>query len=160
MKEIVFKPIGVIHSGYTEKKDVPIQGMYAGGSHGSVEVFAEYEEALKDVGGFSHLILLYHFHQADGPRLLLKPFLDKEVRGMFSIRHFNRPNPIGISIVKLTALKGRFLDVTDVDILDGTPLLDIKPYVPDFDTRSHVSSGWYSTASEKETFSGKPGNEV
>lgn len=159
MKEIIFKPIGVVHSGYTEKKDVPIQGMYSHESHGSVEVFAEYEEALKDVSGFSHLILLYHFHKADGPRLLFKPFLDKEVRGMFSIRHFNRPNPIGISIVKVNALNGRFLDVTDVDILDGTPLLDIKPYVPDFDERSCVSTGWYSNASEKGSYKMKAGNE-
>ncbi len=160
MKEIIYKPIGIVHSSYKEKKDVPIQGMYANGSNGVVEVFAEYEEALKDVDGFSHLILLYHFHRSDGPLLLQKPFLDKEVRGMFSIRHFNRPNPIGISIVKLNAVKERFLDVTDVDILDGTPLLDIKPYVPEFDMRSGVGTGWYSTASEKETFSGKPGNEV
>ena len=159
MKEIVFKPIGVIHSDYTEKAKVPIQGMYARGSHGRVEVYPEYAEALKDVSGFSHLILLYHFHQADGPRLLLKPFLDKHERGMFSIRHYNRPNPIGISIVKLNAVNGRFLDITDVDILDGTPLLDIKPYVPDFDERSGVSTGWYSTASEKEVYARKAGNE-
>ena len=78
---------------------------------------------------------------------------------MFSIRHYNRPNPIGISIVKLNSLSGRFLDVTDVDILDGTPLLDIKPYVPDFDERSGVSTGWYSNASEKSAYDGKAGNE-
>jgi tRNA-Thr(GGU) m(6)t(6)A37 methyltransferase TsaA len=152
LNEIKYKPIGVIHSPFTEKSAVPIQGIYARGCKGQVEVFPDYAGALKDVDGFSHLILLYHFHMSDGPKLLCKPFLDKEEKGMFAIRHFNRPNPIGISVVRLEGVRGNVLDIADVDILDGTPLLDIKPYVPRFDSRSGVKTGWYDNASEREAY--------
>lgn len=152
MDEIKYKQIGVIHSPFTVRDDIPIQGVYAGGCKGQVEVFPEYAEALKDVDGFSHLILLYHFHRADGPMLRCKPFLDGQERGMFSIRHFNRPNSIGISVVRLEGVRGNVLDIADVDILDGTPLLDIKPYVPQFDNRSGVKTGWYENASEREKY--------
>ncbi|MEA1958871.1 MAG: tRNA (N6-threonylcarbamoyladenosine(37)-N6)-methyltransferase TrmO, partial [Chloroflexota bacterium] len=126
--------------------------VYAGGCKGQVEVFPDYLEALKDVDGFSHLILLYHFHMTDGSRLTYRPFLDGQERGMFAIRHFNRPNPIGISVVRLEGVRGNILDIADVDILDGTPLLDIKPYVPRFDHRSGVRAGWYENASERDKY--------
>jgi len=152
VNEITYKPIGVIHSPFTVKGDIPIQGVYAGGCKGQVEVFPDYIEALKDVDGFSHLILIYHFHMADGPQLLCRLFLDGQERGMFAIRHFNRPNPIGISVVRLEGVRDNVLDIADVDILDGTPLLDIKPYVPRFDHRSGVKTGWYENASERDMY--------
>ena len=140
---IIYKPIGVVHTPYTRPKDCPIQGCFSPDSRGCVELFTEYIIGLKDIEGFSHLILLYHFHKSKGFQLLTKPFLDKEKRGIFSIRHFDRPNPIGISVVRLLKVIGNRLEIAEVDMLDGTPLLDIKPYVPQFDIKGHVKSGWY-----------------
>ena len=108
-----------------------------------MELYPEYVPGLKDLESFSHVILVYHFHRATGCTLLQKPFLDGEKeRGIFAIRHFNRPNPIGISIVELLAIKGNVLEVCGVDVLDKTPLLDIKPYVRQFDHREEAKSGW------------------
>ena len=156
-KEIVYKPIGVIHTQLRHKEDAPIQGVFAPDNRGEVEIFAEYAEGLKDLEGFSHLFLLYHFHLADGRSLTAKPFLDKEKRGIFSIRHYNRPNPIGISVVRLHRVRENVLDIGEVDILDGTPLLDIKPYVPEFDERLVDGIGWYKEASEREKYYLKEG---
>ncbi|MDG6258023.1 MAG: tRNA (N6-threonylcarbamoyladenosine(37)-N6)-methyltransferase TrmO [Methanomicrobiaceae archaeon] len=139
---IVYSPIGVIHSEYTEQEETPIQGIF-NPSVGEVEVFPEFAAGLADIESFSHLYLLYHFHRATGANLIQKPFLDGEKeRGIFAIRHFNRPNPIGLSIVELVEVKGNILVIRGVDILDGTPLLDIKPYVRQFDHRDEVKSGW------------------
>lgn len=141
-KEIIFHPIGVIHTEFTEQENTPIQGIF-NNAEGSVELLPEYEKGLQDIGSFTHLILLYHFDRATGVSLLQRPFLDGEKeRGIFAIRHFNRPNPIGISIVRLLGVEGRVLRIKGVDVLDGTPLLDIKPYVYQFDNRQEVSSGW------------------
>ncbi len=140
--EIRYKAIGVIHSGFTDKANTPIQGTFAKAAKGEVEIFHEYAEGLKDIEGFSHLILIYHFHLSSGYSLISMPFLEDEQHGIFSIRHFNRPNPIGLSIVKLENVKGNLLEIGDVDILNGTPLLDIKPYVPLFDNRLNTKSGW------------------
>jgi len=141
-KEITYRPVGVIHSGHTELENTPIQGIYST-SVGYVEVFPEFAEGLRDIGAFTHIYIIYHFHRAKGRSLLQKPFLDGEKeRGIFAIRHFNRPNPIGLSIVRLSRVCGNILEVTGVDILDGTPLLDIKPYVHQFDHRDDVKSGW------------------
>jgi len=142
MTGITHTPIGIIHSPFTDPADTPIQGVFADGARGEVEVFPEYAAGLKDIEGFSHLILLYHFHLADGYSLISKPFLEDEERGIFSIRHPNRPNPIGISIVRLEAVRGNILEIGDVDILDGTPLLDIKPFIHRFDHRAEIVSGW------------------
>ncbi|MBT8508338.1 tRNA-Thr(GGU) m(6)t(6)A37 methyltransferase TsaA [Methanomicrobiaceae archaeon CYW5] len=140
--KITYKPIGIVHSGHTRHEDTPIQGIF-NPAPGTVEVFEEYAEGLQDIESFSHLILIYHFHRATGNALVQAPFLDGEkARGIFSIRHFNRPNPIGISIVDLKAVKGTTLEISGCDILDGTPLLDIKPYVYQFDNRQEVTSGW------------------
>lgn len=140
--EIVYHPIGVIRSEFTEQENTPIQGIF-NDSVGTIELFPEYEEGLREIESFSHLILLYHFDRADGYSLLQRPFLDEQnERGIFAIRHFKRPNPIGISIVKLLGVEGRLLSIRGVDVLDGTPLLDIKPYVFQFDNREEVSSGW------------------
>jgi len=152
VEQIKYDPIGIIHTEYIEKENTPIQGFLASESKGWIEVFPRFADGLKDIEGFSHLILIYHFHKADCCSLITKPFLDKEKRGIFSIRYFNRPNPIGISIVKLDKVRGNMLDISEVDILDGTPLLDIKPYVPDFDMRHNVKVGWYDHASEKDKY--------
>ncbi|MEA1865633.1 MAG: tRNA (N6-threonylcarbamoyladenosine(37)-N6)-methyltransferase TrmO [Euryarchaeota archaeon] len=143
MTSITHTPIGVIHSPFTDPDDTPIQGVFADGARGEVEVFPEYIDGLKDIGGFSHLILLYHFHLADGYSLISKPFIGGGAeKGIFSIRHPRRPNPIGISIVRLENVRGNILEICDVDILDGTPLLDIKPFIHQFDHRADIQSGW------------------
>ncbi|WP_394296433.1 tRNA (N6-threonylcarbamoyladenosine(37)-N6)-methyltransferase TrmO [Methanocella arvoryzae] len=140
--EFTYKAIGVVHSEFTRKDATPIQSIFSN-AIGTVELFPEYADGLKDIEGFSHLYLLYHFNQADSRSIVHKPFLDgKKERGIFAIRHFNRPNPIGLSIVELRRVDGNVLEVGGVDILDGTPVIDIKPYVRQFDAREHVRSGW------------------
>ena len=147
MGQITYEPIGVIHTPFKEQANTPIQGVFAPDSKGEVEVFPQYLDGLNDITGFSHLILIYHFHLANGYSLLTKPFLDNESKGIFSIRHFERPNNIGLSVVRLYSVRGNILEIGEVDIVDGTPLLDIKPYVPDFDNRKNVMVGWYKQAS-------------
>ena len=151
-EEIIYTPIGIIHTPYIRKEDTPIQGCFSPNSKGQVEIFPEYETGLKDIEGFSHLILLYHFHKAEGFQLLTKPFLDKEKKGIFSIRYFARPNPIGLSVVRLLKVNGNILEISEVDMLDGTQLLDIKPYVPQFDIKTDVKDGWYPNASERSKY--------
>jgi tRNA-Thr(GGU) m(6)t(6)A37 methyltransferase TsaA len=145
--EFILKPIGVIHSPFTEPKTTPIQPTRSQ-AIGQVEVAPQFAAGLQDLEGFSHLILLYVFHQAQGYALLVKPFLDDRLRGLFATRYPRRPNPIGLSVVRLLARYGNILEIEGVDVLDGTPLLDIKPYVPDFDVRTDVRTGWYETRSE------------
>jgi tRNA (adenine37-N6)-methyltransferase len=140
--EFIMKPIGVIHSPFTDKKQTPIQPTRSHAS-GYVEVFPEFTEGLQDLEGFSHIFLVYIFHQSDSYTLRVKPFLDDQLRGLFATRYPCRPNPIGLSIVRLLAHHENTLDIEGVDVLDGTPLLDIKPYVPEFDVRSNVKTGWY-----------------
>lgn len=127
---------------------MPIQPTGAEGIKGVVEVFTEYSAGLKDINGFSHIILLYHFHLSKGYLLETKPFLDEVTRGLFATRSPARPNPVGLSVVRLMEVKGSMLYVEDIDILDGTPLLDIKPYVPDFDRRTGERTGWLSGKSQ------------
>jgi len=144
MNEIKFKPIGIIHSPFKVIEGTPIQPTGAEGIKGKIEVFEEYLAGLKDLDGFSHIILLYHFHLSKGYSLGVKPFLDDKIRGLFATRSPARPNPIGISIVRLVEVKGPTLHIEDVDIINNTPLLDIKPYVPDFDRRAAERIGWLS----------------
>lgn len=156
METIVYKPIGIIHTPFTEKKETPIQGAFSENARGRVELFPEYVEGLKDIEGFSHIYLLYHFHKSEGYRLRLTPFLEDKEHGLFAIRHFNRPNPIGLSLVRLIDVTGNILEVGDVDILDGTPLLDIKPYIPKFDNRGDSTGGWVENP-DIDLNRGKPG---
>jgi tRNA (adenine37-N6)-methyltransferase len=151
-EEITYKPIGIIRTPFVKQESTPIQGCFAPSSQGRVELFPEYEAGLKDIEGFSHLILIYHFHKAEGFQLLAKPFLDKEKRGIFAIRYFARPNHIGLSVVKLLKVRNNTLDIGEVDMYDGTPLLDIKPYVPQFDIRESVKDGWYPNGSERSRY--------
>ncbi len=143
---IELKPIGIIHTPFTKPEGMPIQPAGAAGVHGTVEVFEEYHAGLKDLDGFSHIILLYHFHRSQGFNLQIVPFMDTQFRGLFATRAPKRPNPIGLSIVQLESIKNGVLHVQNVDILDGTPLLDIKPYVPDFDSHVEVRTGWLEEA--------------
>ena len=144
MNEIVYKPIGTIHSPFKNPKGMPIQPTGAKGITGTVDVFPEYCAGLKDMEGFSHIILIYHFHLSDGYSLEVTPYLDKNTHGVFATRIPGRPNPIGISVVRCVKVEGCIVHIQDVDILDGTPLLDIKPYVLDFDSRMTKRIGWLS----------------
>jgi tRNA-Thr(GGU) m(6)t(6)A37 methyltransferase TsaA len=142
MQEIRFKPIGVVYSPFKDVKGMPIQAAAAKGAEGAVQVEPEYEVGLKDLEGFSHIILLYHFHLCQGYTLSVQPFMDDSIRGVFATRAPQRPNAIGISVVKLLQVQGCTISVQDIDIVDGTPLLDIKPYVPEFDVFETERTGW------------------
>jgi len=139
--KLELKPIGVIHSPYKTKEGMPIQPPFSKET-GEVEVFNEYEAGLKDLEGFSHIIILYWFHKSGDYKLHVKPYLDDKLRGLFATRAPWRPNPIGLSIVKLMEIRGNILKVEGIDVLDETPLLDIKPYVPEFDHGENVRIGW------------------
>jgi tRNA-Thr(GGU) m(6)t(6)A37 methyltransferase TsaA len=141
-REITFTPIGVIHSPFKKPKGTPIQPGAARDVEGTAVIFDPYREGLKDIDGFSHLILIYYFHLATGSSLIAKPFLDEESHGIFAVRAPGRPNPIGLSVVRLCAVEDGRLHLQDVDIVDGTPLLDIKPYVPEFDVKTVQKIGW------------------
>ena len=145
--QFVMQPIGIIHSPFTDKPQTPIQPSRSS-AIGQVEVYPDFAEGLQDVEGFSHLILLYVFHRSPDYTLRVKPFLDDQQRGLFATRYPARPNPIGLSVVRLLARRSHVLEIEGVDVLDGTPLLDIKPYVPDFDIRTGVRTGWYETRSQ------------
>lgn len=142
MKEIRYRPIGIIHSPFKEPKGTPIQPASAKGIKGTVEIFPEYAKGLQDIEGFSHIILLYHFHLSKTMSLISKPFMDNSSHGIFAIRSPSRPNPIGISIVRLIKVHNNVLHIENLDIVDGTPLLDIKPYVPEFDKSEVIRIGW------------------
>ena len=136
------KPIGIIHTPYESPEGMPIQPAGAAGVHGTIEVYKEYQAGLKDLEGFSHIILLYHFHRSQGFNLHIVPFMDTQPRGLFATRAPKRPNPIGLSVVQLDRIENNTLHVQNVDILDGTPLFDIKPYVGRFESRDGVRCGW------------------
>jgi len=139
---VIYDPIGEIHSPFTETIGMPIQPWAARGIQGQIVVYRQYTPGLRDLDGFSHIILLYHFHKISEMKLEVTPFLDTRTHGVFSTRAPSRPNSIGLSIVKLMRIESNVVHIEDVDILDGTPLLDIKPYVPDFDQVQDVTIGW------------------
>ncbi|MCU0821416.1 MAG: tRNA (N6-threonylcarbamoyladenosine(37)-N6)-methyltransferase TrmO [Spirochaetes bacterium] len=139
--KIILKPIGIIHTPFKEIKDIPIQGSFSE-HHGEVEIFPEYVDGLKDVEGFSHLYFIYNFHKSDVVKLQGKPYLDDIIHGIFAIRAPHRPNHIGLTIVKLLSIDKNHLNIAGVDMLDGTPLIDIKPYNPYFDAPADTKIGW------------------
>jgi len=142
MAEIKYKQIGTVYSPFKEPKGTPIQPTGGEDIEGTIEVFPEYSEGLKDLDGFSHIILLFHCHLTKSVSLKVKPFLDDQLHGIFSTRSPGRPNPIGISVVRLEKIMGNILHIKDLDIVNGTPLLDIKPFVPEFDVKKATKIGW------------------
>jgi tRNA-Thr(GGU) m(6)t(6)A37 methyltransferase TsaA len=147
--EFSITPIGIIQTPFDNLKGLPIQPSGAAKVMGTIVMEKEYEQGLNDLDGFSHIILLYHFHESKGYNLMVKPFLDDHKRGLFSTRAPRRPNPIGLSIVRLIKREGNRLTIKGIDVLNGTPLIDIKPYVPGFDTKEVTSIGWLEKSYEK-----------
>ena len=152
MEAVLFKPIGIIRTPFQDPEKTPIQSCFAGESPGKIEIYPEFETGLKDLEGFSHVWLIYAFHRAAGYELLAKPFLDKDKKGIFATRFCKRPNSIGLSVVRLVSVKNSLIEVAGVDMLDGTPLLDIKPYVSKFDIREGSCDGWFARASEWQKY--------
>ncbi|SDP47122.1 tRNA (N6-threonylcarbamoyladenosine(37)-N6)-methyltransferase TrmO [Desulforhopalus singaporensis] len=149
---IEIKPIGVIHTPYTKLTNMPIQPKGAKQATGTVEVSPEYAEGLEDLDGFSHIYLLYSFHKAKKTALRVIPFMDENWRGVFSTRSPLRPNHIGMSVVELVGVDKTLILVRGIDVLDGTPLLDIKPYIAAFDEVKQSRSGWMTkSAAEVES---------
>jgi tRNA (adenine37-N6)-methyltransferase len=151
LEEITCRPIGFIHSPFTLNHGTPIQPEGGSDVESTVEVLEEFAPGLRDLEGFSHVILLYHFHTCTSTALTVKPFMDREERGVFATRAPVRPNHIGISVVRLDRVEGNLLYIRDVDILDGTPVLDIKPYAPHIDCPGATRIGWMEG---KESLSG------
>lgn len=151
MKKICYAPIGIVHSGFKEKINVPIQSVFSN-KKGIIEIFPEFSDGLKDLDGFSHIFLIYHFHLSKGFSLKVKPFLDDVERGIFSTRAPKRPNSIGLSILAVERIENNMVYVSDIDIIDNTPVLDIKPYVPDFDQRQNVKDGWFSNKIDRKEY--------
>jgi tRNA-Thr(GGU) m(6)t(6)A37 methyltransferase TsaA len=145
---VTFRPIGLVHSEHREATCTPVQPTFAEGSRGWIEVFEPYLDGLADIEGFSHIHVIYWMHKAGPAALRVIPFLDERPHGIFATRSPNRPNAIGLSILRLVERKGSVLSVEDVDTLDGTPVLDIKPYVARFDTRQGARSGWVDTVDD------------
>jgi len=143
-----YRPIGVIHTPHIEPAKTPIQPRYAEGIEGRIDIDPAFEQGLDDLDGFSHIVLLYHFHRAKPYRLKLVPFIDDVPRGVFSTRAPSRPNSIGLSVVRLVRRDGCVLHVVDVDMLDETPLLDIKPHIERFGTTGPIRSGWQDSIRE------------
>jgi tRNA-Thr(GGU) m(6)t(6)A37 methyltransferase TsaA len=135
------KPIGIIHSPFKSVEEAPIQPSRSQAT-GKIEIFEEYEKGLEDIEGFSHIILIYWFHKSKGYSLKVKPFLDTQLRGLFATRAPKRPNQLGLSVVRLLKRRENILTVKGIDVVDGTPLLDIKPYVPDFEPLEKTEIGW------------------
>lgn len=144
--KILYEPIGVIHSPFNDLSSMPIQPTSDVSGPGSVEIFTPFVDGLEDLDGFSHIILIYHLHKVRGASLTVTPFLDSKTHGVFATRAPTRPNPIGLSVVKLIRVEGQTLHIEDLDILNGTPLLDLKPYVPEFDHEPHARIGWLEKA--------------
>ena len=139
---IIFEPIGYIHSPHKQLHNMPIQPSVAQGIKGYIELNKKYTEALSDLDGFSHIYILYIFHKAKPFQQKVTPYLEKQKRGLFSTRAPQRPNPIGLSVVRLISIEKNILQIENIDALDGTPLIDIKPYVNEMEALDHVQIGW------------------
>jgi len=144
--QITYSPIGIIHSPFNKLSGMPIQPTCESSAPGYVELYPEFVEGLKDLLGFSHIYLIYHLHEIHQSRLRVTPFLDKEPHGIFATRAPSRPNPLGLSLVKLIRIEENLVYVDDIDILDKTPLLDIKPYIPEFENTNDIRVGWLERA--------------
>lgn len=141
-EKIIINPIGIIHTPHNDVNNMPIQPIAAKGIKGYIELYPEYTEGLTDLEGFSHITLLYHLHKIDGYKLMVKPFMDDKEHGIFSCKAPKRPNAIGISTVKLISIDKNIVYIEMVDMLNETPLLDIKPFYPKYDNRIDAKAGW------------------
>jgi len=148
MLNVIYHPIGVVHSPYKQPEGTPIQPG-ASEMRATIEIFPGYAEGLKDLDGFAHIYVLFHLHLAKCRSLIVTPFLDSESHGIFATRAPGRPNPIGISVVCLEKITGNILYVRNIDILDGSPVLDIKPYIPQFDVFETSKNGWFDKLNHK-----------
>jgi len=149
METINYKPIGIIHTPFNNVEGMPIQPTGAKGVEGVIEIFPEFADGLKDLDGFSHIILIYHLHLSGNHKLIVKPFMDDKEHGIFATRSPKRPNSIGFSVVKLNRIEGNNIHVENVDMLNETPLLDIKPYIPDVDSVVVEKMGWLEGKADK-----------
>ncbi|MEZ7196299.1 tRNA (N6-threonylcarbamoyladenosine(37)-N6)-methyltransferase TrmO [Pseudodesulfovibrio karagichevae] len=147
--QITYRPIGFFHTPHKTTTGMPIQPSGAQGVKGTINILPEFREGIRDIEGFSHLIILYHLHEICGQELTVIPFLDQTPHGIFATRSPKRPNPLGLSVMALCGVSDEGIILNNVDVLDGTPVLDIKPYVPDFDVWPADRVGW---------FEGKSGN--
>ncbi len=141
--KIEYTAIGIIHTPFKTVEDMPIQPSAAKDVAGTVEIFPEYADGLADLDGFSHIYILFHLHMISSYRLKVVPFLDTVERGIFATRSPARPNPVGLSVSELVSVKGNILEIRGVDMLDGSPVIDIKPYVPDFEDCVNIRRGWF-----------------
>lgn len=146
---VSYKSIGIIHSPFQTLEDMPIQPTSQASRPGVAEIYSQYLEALKDLNGFSHIYLLYHLHRVADTKLTVTPFLDTQSRGLFATRAPCRPNPIGLSLVQLDRIEDNRLHIARLDVLDQTPILDIKPYIPEFEPQENVRVGWVEQAREQ-----------
>lgn len=142
MHTITLNPIGIVHSPHKTKEGSPLQPSRLQRSAGEVEIFPQFQPGLKDLEGFSKIFLVFHFHKMTEFKLEVIPYLDDQSRGIFATRAPSRPNPIGLSVVDLISIESGILKVDGLDILDGTPLLDIKPFIPEIDHSEGISVGW------------------
>jgi len=154
--KIEFQPIGVIRTPFSEPSGMPRNTAQATGIAGTVELEARYAPGLRDLEGFSHIVLLFHFHRSDGYELEVTPPGETVAHGLFATRSPRRPNGIGLSIVRLDRIEGSVLHIADVDMIDGTPLLDIKPYLPSVNPGGAIRTGWLgpSRSGDSDTDSG------
>lgn len=146
-----FKSIGVIRTPFKEQPGTPIQGVYSEGAEGKIELFPEYVDGLQDVSGFDRVWLVYWMDRSAKAKLKVMPYRDTQERGVFATRAPSRPNPIGLSCVRVTGVSGNVISIRDVDMLDGTPLLDIKPYMPEFDSYPESKAGWFDEKRDART---------
>lgn len=142
MEPIYFNPIGTIRTPHTSLENMPIQPAGAEGYTGYIKLAPNLQDGLLDLDGFSHITLVYHLHKVKGYNLRVTPFMDKDEHGIFATKSPIRPNPIGISTVKLLRIENNIIHIANVDMLDGTPLIDIKPFFENFDNRYDTQSGW------------------
>jgi len=142
MEKITLNPIGIVHSPFKEPVGVPKDSTDGMDYQGTIEIFSEYRDGLKDLDGFSHILVLFYFHKSEYSHLIVKPYLDDHLRGVFATRSPHRPNFIGLSVVELLEIDGDILHIKGIDMIEGTPILDIKPYIPEFDSNEGIRIGW------------------
>lgn len=142
MEEIRLKPIGIVHSPFKEPVGVPRDSADGLDYQGTIEIFSEYKNGLKDLDGFSHILVFFYFHKSEYSHLIVKPYLDDHLRGVFATRSPHRPNFIGLSVVELLRIEDGILHIRGIDMIEGTPILDLKPYIPEFDSNEGIRIGW------------------